>query len=59
MPMLALSRNVDSADIFISCQYATATSETGVPSLSLTMYPLSISTDERVPLKFLMTKKAE
>jgi len=30
---------------------------TEVPNLSLTMYPFSISTDERVPLKFLMTKK--
>jgi len=29
---------------------------TGVPNLSLTMYPFSIPTDEHVPLKFLMTK---
>jgi len=28
----------------------------GVPNLSLTMYPISISTDEHVPLKFLTTK---
>jgi len=30
--------------------------KSGVPNLSLTMYPFSISTDENVPLKFLMTK---
>ena len=29
----------------------------GIPNLSLTMYPFSISTDEQVPLKFLMTKR--
>jgi len=34
-------------------------SSAGVPNLSLTMYPLSISTDERVPLQFLNDKKAE
>jgi len=28
----------------------------GITNLSLTMYPFSISTDEHVPLKFLMTK---
>jgi len=34
-------------------------SSTGVPNLSLTIYPLSItpSTDEHVSLKFLMTKR--
>ena len=31
--------------------------KTEVPNLSLTMYPFSISTDEHIPLKFLMTKK--
>jgi len=30
---------------------------TGVIKLSLAMYPFSISTDEHVPLKFLMTKR--
>jgi len=30
---------------------------TGVPKLSLAMYPFSISIDEHVPLKFLMTKR--
>jgi len=30
---------------------------TGVPKLSLAMYPSSVSIDEHVPLKFLMTKK--
>jgi len=30
---------------------------TGVPLLTLAMYPFSISTDEPVPLKFLMTKR--
>jgi len=34
-------------------------SGTEVPNLSLTMYPFSISTNGHVPLKFLMTKKAE
>ena len=29
---------------------------TGVIKLSLAMYPFSISVDEHVPLKFLMTK---
>jgi len=28
-----------------------------VPNLSLTMLPFSISIDEHVPLKFLMTKR--
>jgi len=31
--------------------------KTEVPNLSLTMYPFSISTDEHIPLKFVMTKK--
>jgi len=31
-------------------------SQPEVLNLSLTMYPFSISTDEHVPLKFLMTK---
>jgi len=30
---------------------------TGVPKLSLAMYPFSISIDEHVPVKFLTTKK--
>ena len=30
---------------------------TGVIKLSLAMYPFSISIDEHVPLKFLMTKR--
>jgi len=30
---------------------------TGVPKLSLAIYPFSISIDEHVPLKFLMTKR--
>ena len=30
---------------------------TGVIKLSLAMYPFSISIDEQVPLKFLMTKR--
>jgi len=30
---------------------------TGVPKLFLTMYPFSISTDEYVPLNFVMTKR--
>jgi len=32
---------------------------TGVPNLFLTMYPLSISTDEYVPLNFLTTVAAQ
>jgi len=28
-----------------------------VPNISLTMHPVSISTDEYVPLKFLVTKR--
>jgi len=30
---------------------------TGVPKLSLAMYPFSTSVDEHVPIKFLMTKR--
>jgi len=30
---------------------------TGVPKLSLAMYPFSTSIDEHVPLKLLMTKR--
>jgi len=30
---------------------------TGIPKISLTMYPFSISIDEHVPLKFPMTKR--
>jgi len=33
------------------------TATSGVPNLSLTMYPFSISIDERVPLKCLVTKR--
>ena len=32
-------------------------SRTGVPKLSLAMYPFNISIDEHVPLKFLMKKR--
>jgi len=32
---------------------------TGVPKLSLVMYPFSISRDEHVPLKCFMAKKAK
>jgi len=34
----------------------TLSSKAGVPKLYLAMYPISISIDEHVPLKFLMTK---
>jgi len=30
---------------------------TGTPNLSLAVYPFSISADEHVPLKFVMTKR--
>jgi len=39
----------------LSCRVQ-ASSKTGVPNISLTMHPFSMSTDELVTLKVLMTK---
>jgi len=41
---------------FATLNLAGCFSKTGVPNLSLTMYPFSILTDVHVSLKFLMTK---
>jgi len=43
--------------LLLSYAYNTTSIRLGVPNLPLTMYPFSISTDEHVPLKFLMTKR--
>jgi len=48
-PSLAIALEIFSTKVSRHCK-------PGVPSLSLTMKPFSISTDERVPLKFLNTK---
>ena len=58
-PMLQKNKNTNNwlLNQFTDQCVIAVSSITGVPNLSLTTHPFSISTDEHVPLKFLMIKR--
>jgi len=55
--MTQCTKNQTAANASAQYSHKAQVYRTGVTNLSLTMYPFSISIDERVPLKCLMTKK--